>query len=306
VVEAGARIVVYGVDRCSTTEGPMRGSSVIRASGSWVLARVTRVSVCVALVAFVVGASGGGGWSLVASSSASVFPAASGGRALNRVTACQVFTLAEAKRLVGVDAMPDPTDSHAVDFGGQRNTQCAYASGGSGLAVLQALIPLRRSQAQAIRTAFANDKAAFRGTSVHGIGSAAFRKTKVGEPALYVLTKSDVMSNLSATTNGTDSPSERRLGHVAIAIVKALGAPNTAAGSPGNGPRTQPPKLPAPPAQIGCYRYTRTGGWGREKCVAAAYVKKHFGIPLAGTPGIQQGKELAGGGFSQVGPPQSC
>ena len=159
--------------------------------------------------------------------------------------------------------------------------------GGSGLAVLQALAPLNREQARAIQTAFANDKATFRGTSVRGIGSAAFWKTKVGAPALYVLTGSDIMFNLGATTNATNSASERRLGQVARAIVRALGASNTVGGSPANRPRTQPPKLPPPPRQIGCYRYARASGWQRVTCLPAAYVKKHFGIPLAGTPGIQ-------------------
>jgi hypothetical protein len=280
----------------------MRWSSIIRSSGSWACLRVARVGVGLAAAAFVVGVSTGGGWSLVASSSASVFAAGSGGQALTRVTACEVFALAEAKTLIGADATADPSDSHAVDFDGQRNTQCAYASGDSGLAVLQALIPLHREQAHAIRTAFANDKVTFRGTSVHGIGSAAFWKSKVGAPALYALTKSDVMFNLGATTNGTNSPSERRLEQVAIATVTALGASNTVSSSPGNGPRTKPPNLPAPPRQIGCYRYARANGWRQVKCLAAAYVKKRFGIPLAGTPGIQQGKQLAGGGFSQVGP----
>ena len=281
----------------------MRRSSIIRSIGSWVWLRVVRVGVGLAAVALVVGVSAGGGWSFVASSRAGVSAAGSGAGALARVTACELFTLAEAKTLIGVDATADPSDSHAVDFDGQRNTQCAYASGGGGLSVLQALIPLRRDQAKAIQTAFANDKVTFRGTSVHGIGATAFWKTKVGAPALYVLTKSDVMFNLGATTNGTNSLSERQLGHVAIAIVNALGASNTVGGSPGNAPRTQPPKLPAPPHQMGCYRYTRASGWRRVKCVPAAYVKKHFGIPLAGTPGIQQGKELAAGGFSQAGPP---
>jgi hypothetical protein len=221
---------------------------------------------------------------------------------LTRVTACEVFTLAEAKTLIGADATADPGDSHDIDFNGQRNTQCAYASGESGLAVLQALIPLRRKQAQAIEAAFAKDRVTFRGTSVHGIGAAAFWKTKVGAPALYVLTKSDVMFNLGATTDGTNSPSERRLGQVAVAIVNALGVSNTVGGSPDNRAWTQPPQLPAPPHQMGCYRYTRAGGWRRVRCVAPAYVKRHFGIPLAGTPGIQQGKEHAGGGFSQSGP----
>ncbi len=219
------------------------------------------------------------------------------------MTACEVFTLAEAKTLIGADATADPSDRHTVNFDGQRNTQCAYASGQSGLAVLQALIPLRREQAQAIRTAFAKDKVTFRGTSVHRIGSAAFWKSRVGAPALYVLTQSDVMFNLSATTNGTNSPSERRLGRVAIAIVKALGASNPVGSSPGKKPRVRPPRLPPPPAQIGCYRYARTSGWRQVQCLAAGYVKKRFGIPLAGTPGIQQGKQLAGNGFSHAGPP---
>ena len=183
----------------------MRWSSIIRSCGSWVRLRVARVGVGLAAVAFVVGVTAGGGWSLVASSTASASPAGSIAQQLTRVTACEVFTLAEAKTLIGPGATADPSDSHAVDFDGQRNTQCAYASGGSGLAVLQALIPLRRQGARAIRTAFANDKVTFRGTSVHGIGSAAFWKSKVGAPALYVLTKRDVMFNLGATTNGTNS-----------------------------------------------------------------------------------------------------
>jgi hypothetical protein len=280
----------------------MRWSSIIRSSGSWVRLRVARVGVGLAAVAFVVAVSGVGGWSLVASSRASVSAAGSPARGLKRVTACEVFTLAEAQTLIGADATADTADSHAVDFDGQRNTQCAYASGRDGLAVLQALIPLGSAQARAIQTAFANDKVTFRGTTVRGIGSAAFWKTTVGSPALYVLTKSDVLFNLGATTSGTNSLSEQQLAQVAIAIVQALGAANTVGGSPGTGPRTQPPQLPAPPRQIGCYRYTRAGGWRRVTCVAAAYVKRHFGIPLAGTPGIQQGKELASGGFSQAGP----
>ena len=281
----------------------MRWSSIIRSCGSWVRLRVARVGVGLAAVAFVVGVTAGGGWSLVAASTASASPAGSIAQQLTRVTACEVFTLADAKTLIGPGATADPSDSHAVDFDGQRNTQCAYVSGGSGLAVLQALIPLRRQGARAIRTAFANDKVTFRGTSVHGIGSAAFWKGEVGAPALYVLTKRDVMFNLGATTNGTNSPTERRLGQVARGIVKALGASNAVGGAPGNGPRTRPPELPAPPRQIGCYRYAPASGWQREKCLAGAYVKKHFGIPLAGTPGIQQGKQLAAGGFSQAGPP---
>jgi hypothetical protein len=262
-----------------------------------------RGAVGLAVVALVLGVLGGGGESLVASSRASVPHGSSGAGALARVTACDVFTPAEATTLIGADATADPADSHAVDFDGQRNTQCAYTSGASGLAILQALIPLGRAQAVAIQTAFANDKVAFRGTSVHGIGSAAFWKTKVGAPALYVLTKSDVMFNLGATTNGTNSAPESRLGQVAVAIVQALGAGTIAGRSPGNGPRAQPPNLPAPPRQMGCYRYTRAGGWQRVTCLAPAYVKKHFGIPLAGTPGIQQGTALASGGFSQAGPP---
>ncbi len=279
----------------------MRWSSIIRSSGGWVWLRVARVGVGLAAVAFVVGMLSSGGWSLVASSRASVPAAASPAQALTRVTACEVFTIGEAKTLIGADATVDPSDSHVVDFDGQRNTQCAYASGRSGLAVLQALIPLRREQDRAIRTAFANDRTTFRGTRVHRIGSAAFWKTKVGAPALYVLTKRDVMVNLGATTNGSNSTPKRRLEQVARAIVKALGA-NPVGGSPGNRPRTQPPKLPAPPHQIGCYRYTPASGWGRVTCLAGAYVKKQFGIPLAGTPGIQQGKKVAGGGFSQAGP----
>ena len=146
----------------------MRRSSIIRSIGSWVWLRVVRVGVGLAAVALVVGVSAGGGWSFVASSRAGVSAAGSGAGALARVTACELFTLAEAKTLIGVDATADPSDSHAVDFDGQRNTQCAYASGGGGLSVLQALIPLRRDQAKAIQTAFANDKVTFRGTSVTG------------------------------------------------------------------------------------------------------------------------------------------
>ena len=280
----------------------MRRSSIVRPSGSWLWLRVARVGVGLAAVALVVGLSGVCGWSLVAPSRASVPAAGSGTGALSRVTACEVFTPAEAETLIGADATADPAASHATDFNGQRNTQCAYASGASGLAVLQALIPLRRQQAQAIETAFAHNKVTFRGTSVHGIGSAAFWKTKVGAPALYVLTTSDVMFNLGATTNGTNSASEDSLEQVAKAIVKAFGAADTAGRSPGNGPSTHPPSLTAPPRQPGCYRKTPGTGWRRVTCLAAAYVKTHFGIPLAGTPGIQQGKARAGGGFSPAGP----
>jgi hypothetical protein len=244
-----------------------------------------------AVAAFIVGA-----WAAGASASE-----------LTRATACEVFTQAEATTLIGTAgtaATADPGDSHTVNFGGQRNTQCAYTSGASGMAVLQALIPLNHAQATALRTAFANNKRTFDGTSVRGIGSAAFWETKVGGPALYVLTSSDVMFNLSATTTGTNSAPEARLGRVAAAIAKALGAANTAAGgSPSTGLKTQPPQLPAPPAHAGCYRYHRASGWVRTTCLPAAYVKRHFGIPLAGDPGIQQGKALSSGGISPVGPP---
>jgi hypothetical protein len=117
------------------------------------------------------------------------------------------------------------------------------------------------------------------------------------------LTTSDVLFNLGATTNGTDSASEGQLEQVARAIVTALGASNPVGGSPGNGVATQPPQLPAPPDHMGCYRYAPASGWQPETCVPAAYVETHFGIPLAGTPGIQQGQALGGGGFSSAGPP---
>jgi hypothetical protein len=98
----------------------MRWRSIIRSSGSWIWRRVARVGVGLAAVAFVVGVSAGGGWSLIASSRASVSAAVSGARSLARVTACEVFTLAEAKMLIGADATADPSDTHAVDFDGQR------------------------------------------------------------------------------------------------------------------------------------------------------------------------------------------
>ena len=37
--------------------------------------------------------------------------------------------------------------------------------------------------------------------------------------------------------------------------------------------------------------------------MATAYVKRQFGLPLAGTPTIQQGKKLSGGRVSPTGPP---
>ncbi|MGO9661223.1 MAG: hypothetical protein ACLQVK_08905 [Acidimicrobiales bacterium] len=66
------------------------------------------------------------------------------------------------------------------------------------------------------------NKVSFEGTSVKGTGVAAFWKTKVGTPAIYVLTKSDVMFDIGATTNGTNSASEADLERVAAKVAKAL------------------------------------------------------------------------------------
>ena len=178
----------------------MRRSSTVRSIENLVGLRAVWVAVGLAAVALAVGASATSAWSTIGSSTSGARGSAR--RPLTLVTACDVFTLAEARTLIDDDATADPHDSRAVDFDGQRNTQCAYASVASGLAVLQVLIPLTRKQGDALRTAFARDKVAFRGTTVHGIGSAAFWKTKVGAPALYVRTTSGVVFNLGATTNG--------------------------------------------------------------------------------------------------------
>jgi hypothetical protein len=140
-----------------------------------------------------------------------------------KATACGVFTLADAQTLIGSKAKADPSQSHTVNLGGQRNTQCAYAVGASGLAEVQMLIPLNAQQAQQLKTAFAGNQRSYQGTSVKGIGAEAFWKSKVGTPAIYVLTASDVMFNLGATTNGTNSASQAKLEQVAAKIIKVLG-----------------------------------------------------------------------------------
>jgi hypothetical protein len=140
-----------------------------------------------------------------------------------KATACGVFTLAEAKTLIGPQAKVDASQSHTVNFGGQRNTQCAYSAGANALADLQMLIPLSAQQAQLLKTAFEGNQRTDQGTSVKALGAAAFWKSKVGTPAIYVLSASDVMFNLGATTNGTNSASQAKLEQVAGEIVKALG-----------------------------------------------------------------------------------
>jgi hypothetical protein len=139
-----------------------------------------------------------------------------------KATACGVFTLADAQTLIGSMAKADPSQSHTVNLGGQRNTQCAYAVGASGLADLQMLIPLNAQQAQQLKTAFAGNQRSYQGTSVKGIGAEAFWKSKVGAPAIYVLSASDVMVNFGATTDGTNSATQAKLEQVAAKIVKAL------------------------------------------------------------------------------------
>ncbi len=280
----------------------MRENSIIRSAAGWREARWVRVGVGLIVCALLVGVSAADAWNSIGSSKASA-TAGPAARTLENLTACEVFTLAEAKTLIGAAAIADPRDSHALDIGGQRNAQCTYSSGQSGLAELQTLIPLTSSQAKALKAAFASNKMTFQGTSVRGIGAAAFWKTKVGVPALYVLTRNDVMFNISATTNGTNSSPERRLARVATAIVRALGAASTGNSPSGTGQLPQPPKLPAPPRRIGCYRHSPAGGWQRINCVAGASVERRFGIPLAGTPTIQQGVKLANGHIGPVGPP---
>ena len=92
----------------------MRWSSIIRSTGHWVRLRASRVGLGLAAVAFVVGVPAGGGWSLVASSTASVSAAGSAARAPTRVTACEAFTIGEAKTLIGADASADPLDRKSV------------------------------------------------------------------------------------------------------------------------------------------------------------------------------------------------
>jgi hypothetical protein len=140
-----------------------------------------------------------------------------------KATACAVFTLADAETLIGSQAKADAGQSHTVNFNGQRNTQCAYSAGPNGLADLQMLIPLSAQEAQQQKIAFEDDQRTFQGSSVKGLGAAAFWKSKVGTHAIYVLSASDVMFNLGATTNGTNSASQTELEQVAGKIVKALG-----------------------------------------------------------------------------------
>jgi cobyrinic acid a,c-diamide synthase len=84
------------------------------------------------------------------------------------------------------------------------------------------LIPLNNQQAQDLKTAFDNNKVSYEGTSVKGIGATAFWAHRVGAPAIYVLTNSDVTFNMGATTNGTNSASEAKLAGVATKVVSAL------------------------------------------------------------------------------------
>lgn len=57
-------------------------------------------------------------------------------------------------------------------------------------------------------------------------------------------------------------------------------------------------RIPAPPREVGCYRYTAALGWRRRHCLSSAYVLAHFPHPkIGGTApivGIQQGKILPG------------
>ncbi|HTW06988.1 MAG TPA: hypothetical protein VME46_05750, partial [Acidimicrobiales bacterium] len=275
-------------------------------SGPWHAGRARywrRVVLAAASALFVVGTPSTGGTAAATSVEGStpqtaVAPVPS---RLRQVTACQVFTLAEAQSLIGPNAAEDPSANHTVDFDGQRNSQCSYTSGPSGLADAQLLVPLTHQAAQALKTAFAREKASFEGTSLPGVGAAAFWKSKVGTPAIYVLTANDVLFNIGATTNGTNSASEAALERVAEMMVAALAGSGTTA--PANGRPPQPPQLPAPPDRAGCYRYDRASSWQRMTCVAAAYVKEHFGIPLLGTPGIQQGRKGPKGSLVRVGPP---
>lgn len=140
-----------------------------------------------------------------------------------KATACGVFTLADARLLIGAAARPDPSASHTVDFAGQRNTQCGYSAGANGLADLQMLIPLNGEQAAELKISFEDNQSTDQGTILKGIGAAAFWKSKVGTPAVYVLTASDVTFDLGATTTGSNSASEAKLEQVAKKIVKALG-----------------------------------------------------------------------------------
>jgi hypothetical protein len=108
----------------------MPGDSITRSVGDWRQARRPRVGVAVIVFAFLVGVSAADAWRLDDSSKA----ARPSARALKFVTACEVFTLAEAETLIGANATENPGDSHTVDLGGQRNTQCAYSSGENALA----------------------------------------------------------------------------------------------------------------------------------------------------------------------------
>jgi len=134
----------------------------------------------------------------------------------------RVFTLAEAKGLIGPAAKADPSADHAVDFAGQRNLQCAYSSGMNGLADLQMLLPLNDQAASQLKASFAGNEVTLEGASVKCIGAEAFWKTKVGTPGIYVLTSDDVSFNIGSTTNGTNSASEAQLEQVATKMVGAL------------------------------------------------------------------------------------
>ena len=148
----------------------MRPNWIIRSRGSWLGSGAVWAGVGVAAVALAVSASAVGARSSVSFRRAKGTDRGSVSRALKRVTACEVFTLADAETLIGADAMVDLPDSHTVDFDGQRNTQCAYGSGQGGRAVLQALIPLDSAQAKALKTAFARNQVNFHGRACAGSG----------------------------------------------------------------------------------------------------------------------------------------
>jgi hypothetical protein len=136
---------------------------------------------------------------------------------------CGLFTLADAKILPGSQGTADPSQSPTVNFGGQRDTQCAHSAGSSELADAQMSIPLNAPRAQQRQTAFENGERAYRRASVQGLGAASFGKSKVGTPAIYLLTAGAAAVALGATTNGTNSASQTKPEQGAGAIVKALG-----------------------------------------------------------------------------------
>jgi len=57
-------------------------------------------------------------------------------------------------------------------------------------------------------------------------------------------------------------------------------------------------KLPAPPDQVGCYRYTAGNGWHRRPCLSSVYVLAHFPHPAIGgsapVVGVQEGAVAPG------------